>query len=150
MRCGKWAKVTKVCGYALGVGNLMLLIVGEPTTLTLILVVILAPFTIIMALNLTTFLSCNIVCVALGDRRERAELLVCAIAGVQPPNAGEEYQETMLAVISAAQSHKVRAIRANLMRTAPGTILAAWVGLSRPLRKPVRNAVGSSTDRPGS
>ena len=58
---------------------------------------------------------------------------MCAVGGLQPPRAGETYREAMLAEISAAPSHQVRAIRSNLVTTAPRTILAAWTQLPRPL-----------------
>lgn len=150
MRCGGWAKVAKFGGYALGVATLILLVFGEPTTLTLILVVLLAPFTLALALKLTAFLACSVVSLGLGDSQERTELLVCAIGRLQPPSAGERYREAILAEVGAAPSDQIRAIRTDLMKNAPRTILAAWVRLPRPLRKPVRNAVGSSTERPGS
>jgi|AntDryMetagUQ889_1029465.scaffolds.fasta_scaffold04951_4 hypothetical protein len=137
MRRGRRARTraAKICGHALGVGNLVLLVFGEPTTLALGLVVVLAPFTLASALKLTAFLACSSVSFALGDRRERAELLVCAIGGLQPPSEGEKYREAMLAEIRAAPSHLVRAIGANLIQTAPRTILASWAYLPRRLRK---------------
>jgi hypothetical protein len=147
---GRRAEAAKICAHAVGVGNLILLVLGEPTTLTLSLAVALTPFTLATALKLTTFVTCNMVSLALGDGRERAELLVCAIGGVQPPSEGEKYREAMLAEIRAAPSHQLRAIGANLMKTAPKTILGAWVRLPRPLRERARNAVGSSTGHPGS
>ncbi len=147
---GRRAEVAKICAHAVGVGNLVLLVLGEPTTLTLSLAVALAPFTLASALKLTAFVACSMVGLALGDGRERAELLVCAIGGVQPPSEGEKYREAMLAEIRAARPHQVRAIGTNLMKTAPRTILGAWVHLSRLPRERARNAVGSSTDRPGS
>lgn len=145
---GRRAGVAKICAYAVGVGNLILSVVAEHTTLTLILVVTLAPFTLATALKLTTFLACNTVSFALGDRRERVELLVCAIGGVQPPSAGEKYREAILAEIRAAPSHQVPAFGADLMKTAPRTILAAWLPSHPP--EAGRNAVGSSPERPGS
>lgn len=150
MRCGRWATVATSGCYALGVGNLILLVSVEPTTLTLILEVSVAPFTLALALKLTAFLACSVVSLALGDRQERTELLVCALGGLQPPSAGERYREAILAEVGAAPPQQVRAIRTDLMKNAPRTILAAWVRLARPLRKPVRNAVVSSTERPGS
>jgi hypothetical protein len=147
---GRRAEVAKICAHAVGVGNLIMLIFGEPTTLTLSLAVVLAPFMLASALKLTAFVACSMVSLALGDGRERAELLVCAIGGVQPPSEGEKYQEAMLAEIRAAPSHQVRAIGANLMKTAPRTLLRAWVHLLRPMRERARNTVGSSTERPGS
>lgn len=122
---------TKICAYAVGVGNLMMLVLGEPTTLTLSLAVALTPFTLAMALKLTAFLACNFVSFALGDRRDRAELLVCAIGAVQPSSAGEDYREAMLAEIRFAPSDQVRAIATNLLITALKTILAAWVRIPR-------------------
>jgi len=150
MWCDRRAGVAKACAHTVGVGNLILLILGEPTTLTLSLAVVLAPFTLAMALKLTTFVACSMVSLALGDRQERAELLVCAIGGVQPPSEGEKYREAMLAEIRAAPSHQVRTIGANLMKTAPRTVWGAWVRTPRPLRERARNAVGSSTERPES
>lgn len=138
MRRDRRAKVAKICGYALGVGNPILLVLGEPTTLTLGLAVVLAPFTLALVLQLTAFLACTVVSLALGDRRERAELLVCAVSGLQPPSAGEKYREAMLAEIGAAPPHQVRAIRINLMHTAAATILAAWAHVPRRLWKRAR------------
>jgi len=138
MRCGWRAEVAKTCSYVLGVGNLALLILAEPTTLILGLVVVLAPFTLALALKLTAFLACSFVSLALGDPRERAELLVCAVGRLQPPNSGENYREAMLAEIAAAPADQVRAIRANLMRTAASTVLAAWAQMSRRLWRRAR------------
>lgn len=129
------ARAAKICVHAVGVGNFMLLAFGDPSTLALGLVVVLAPFTLASALQLTTFLACGSVSVALGDRRERVELLVCAIGGLQPPGAGEEYREAMLAEIRAGPSHLVRAIGINLSQTAPRTILAAWIHFLTRLRR---------------
>jgi len=128
---GRWVQVAKICGYAVGVGNVILLVLGGPTIWILGLAVVLAPFTLALALKLTAFLACNLVSLALGDCRERTELLVCAVGGLQPPCAGEKYREAMLAEVSAAPSHQVRAIRTNLVTTAPRTILAAWGHLPR-------------------
>lgn len=147
---GRRVEVAKVCAHAVGVGNFILLVFSEPATLSLSLAVVLAPFTLASALMLTTFLACCMVSLALGDYQERVELLVCAIGGVQPPSAGEKYREAILAEIRAAPAHQMRAIGINLMKTAPRIILGAWVHLPRPLRKPARNTVGSSPDRPGS
>lgn len=119
--------IAKICGYSLGVGNLALFAQGPSTTLTSILVVVLAPFTLALALKLTASLACSTVSLALGDRRERTELLICAIAGLQPSAEGEQYREAMLAENHVAASDQVLAIRANLMKNAPKTILAAWV-----------------------
>jgi len=44
MRRGRWAKVAQICGYALGVGNLILLVFGWPTILALGFAVVLAPW----------------------------------------------------------------------------------------------------------
>lgn len=134
MWCGRWMKVAKICGYAVGVGNLILLVLGGLTIWTLGLAVVLAPFTLALALKVTAFLACNLVSLALGDCRERTELLVCAVGALQPPRASEKYREAMLAEVSAAPSYQVRAIRTNLVTTAPRTILAAWAPLPRPLR----------------
>lgn len=137
MRRGRWAKVAQICGYALGVGNIILLVFGWPTILALGFAVVLAPFTLALALRLTAALACGLVSFALGDHRERAELLVCAVGGLQPPSAGENYREAMLAMladVSDASSQQARAIRTNLVKTAPQTIFAAWVHLPRSLR----------------
>ncbi len=128
---GRWVKVAKICGYAVGVGNLIMLVLGGPTIVTLGLAVVLAPLTLALALRLTAFFACNVVSLALGDCRERTELLVCAVSGLQPPRAAQTYREAMLAEVSFAPSHQVRAIRANLAKTAPRTIVAAWVHLPR-------------------
>lgn len=151
MRWGRWAKVAKFCGYALGVGNLVVLAHGGPTILTLVLAVVLAPFTLALALKLTAFLACSVVSLALGDHRERTELLVCAIGGLQPPSAGERYREALLAEVGAAlsDSGQLWPIRTDLVKSAPRTILTAWGRLPRPSRKPARNAVGSSTGHSG-
>jgi hypothetical protein len=147
---GRWVEVAKICAYVLGVGNVVLLVLGEPTTLILGVEVVLAPFTLAVALKLTVFLACSAVSLVLGDRRERVELLVCAIGVLQPPSAGKGYREAMIAEIRAARSHQVRAIGTNLVATAPKTILEAWVRIFRPLRKRARNAVGPSTERSAS
>ncbi|MGH3565426.1 MAG: hypothetical protein ACRDRH_05235 [Pseudonocardia sp.] len=136
---GRETRKVKTCVHAAGVGNLMLLIFGDPSTLALGLVVVLAPFTLASALQLTAFLACSSVSVALGDRRERVELLVCAIGVLQPPSEGEKYQESMLAEIRAASSPEVLAIGVNLIQTAPRTILAAWVRFLRHLRRRVES-----------
>ena len=39
---GRWLKVAKICGYAVGLGNLILLVLGGPTILTLGVAVVLA------------------------------------------------------------------------------------------------------------
>ncbi len=140
---GPRARVAKICAYALGVGNLTLPVLAEPTALTLSLTVVLAPFTLAVALKLTAFLACGLVSVALGDHLERTELLVCVIAGLQPPIEGERYREAILAEVRAAPPHQVRAIRTDLLRNAPRTILAAW---ARPLRRTRR----VSAERAGS
>lgn len=133
MRRDRLAKVAKIAGYVLGVGDLFLLGLGEPTAVTLGLVVVLAPFTLATALKLTAFLACSMVSFALGDHRERAELLVCAIGCVQPPSQGEKYQEAMLAEIRAAPAPQLPAIRANLVTTAPRVIAGAWIRLPKTL-----------------
>jgi hypothetical protein len=138
----RWAEVARICAYAVGVGNLVLCVLGEPTTLTLGVTVVLAPFTLAVALKLTAFLACSAVSLALGDRRERIELLICAIGGLQPPRAGKEYQEAMIAEICAAPSHQVQTIGTNLLTTAPRTILQAWARIFRPLRKRTHNTAG--------
>ena len=135
---GRAAKRT--CFHALGLGNVMLLVFGDPTTAPVLgLAVVLAPFTIASALSLAALLACGVLYFALGDRRERAELLVSVIGGLQPPSKGEKYQEAMLAEIGAAPAHLVRAIGVNLVQTAPRTILAAWVHFPRSLRKRARS-----------
>jgi hypothetical protein len=128
---GQRMKVAKICGYALGVANLIPLVLGGPTVWILGLAVVLAPLTLALVLSLTAFLACGVVSLALGDSRERIELLVYAIGRLQPPSAGEKYREAMLAEVSAAPPHLVGAIRTNLAKTAPRTILAAWVHLLR-------------------
>jgi hypothetical protein len=135
MRADQWAQAAKTGGHIVGVGNLILLIFGEPTTLMLGLALVLAPLTLTSALKLTAFLACSSVSFALGDRRERAELLVCAIGAVQPPSAGEQYRETMLAEIRFAPSGQVHAIARNLLITALRTILAAWLRIPRRPRR---------------
>ncbi|HZA17174.1 MAG TPA: hypothetical protein VE645_09850 [Pseudonocardiaceae bacterium] len=148
MRRGWRAEAAKTGGYALGVGNLALLVAAEPTTVTLSLAVVLAPFTLALALKLTAFLACSLVSLALGDPRERAELLVCAVGALQPPSAGERYREAMLAEISAAPSNQVGAIRVDLMKTAARTILAAWARFSRRLWKRARPQKAFRAQRP--
>lgn len=138
----------KICVHAVGVGNLMLLIFGDPTSLALGLVVVLAPFTLALALQLTVFLACRSVSVALGDRRERVELLICAVGALQPPSEGEEYREAILAEIRAAPSSLVRAIGINLVQTAPRTILAAWAHFLRRLRRRARSPRALRAERP--
>lgn len=149
MRRDRLAKVAKICGYVLGIGNLLLLGLGGPTAVILGLVVVLAPFTLATALKLTAFLACSIVSFALGDHRERAEFLVCAIGGVQPPSQGEQYQEAMLAEIRAAPVPQLPAIRANLVATAPRAIAGAWIRLPKPLWERARKAVHPSLGNPG-
>lgn len=112
-------------------GTLVLLVVGGPTVVALGVAVLFAPFTLVMALRLTAFLACGVVSLSLGDHRERAEVLVCAISSAQPPSAGERYREAMLAEVRAAAPDQVEAIRTNLVATAPRIILAAWVRLPR-------------------
>ncbi len=126
---GRAAK--RICCHALGVGNVMLLVFGDSTT-TLSLAVVLAPFTIASALILAALLACWVLCFALGDSRERAELLVGVIGGLQPSSEGEKYREAMLAEIRAAPSRLVQAIGINLVQTAPRTILAAWARPEEP------------------
>ncbi|MBV9160380.1 MAG: hypothetical protein JO281_02225 [Pseudonocardiales bacterium] len=150
MRRDQRAKVAKSCGHILGVSNLILLVFVEPTALTLSLAVALTPFTLAMALRLTAFLACGVLSLALGDRRDRSELLACAIGAVQPSGAGEKYREAMLAEIRAAPSDRVRAIAANLMTAAPRTILATWVRIPRPLWERARKTAGASTGHSGS
>jgi hypothetical protein len=130
------AKVAKSCGHILGVSNLILLVFGGPTTVTLGVLVTLAPFTLVLALELTAFLACSFVSLALGDHRERAELLVCAIGAMQPPSAGEKYREAMLAEIRDELADEIIwALAANLLITAPRIILVAWVRIPRPFWK---------------
>ncbi|MGH3670229.1 MAG: hypothetical protein ACRDSH_06285 [Pseudonocardiaceae bacterium] len=138
MKRDQLVKVAKSCGHVLGVGNLLLLGLGGPTAVTLGLVVVLAPFTLAVALKLTVFLACSVVSFALGDHRERAELLVCAISRMQPPSEGEQYQEAMLAEIRAAPSSQLPAIRTNLVTTAPSAIAGAWIRLPKPRWKRAR------------
>lgn len=145
---GREAWAARLSVHAVGVGNLILLVFGDPSTLALGLVVVLAPFTLASALQLTSFLACGSVSVALGDRRERVELLVCAVGGLQPPSAGEEYREAMLAEIRAAPSHLVRAIGINLIQTAPRTIRAAWVHFLRRLRRRAKSQRARRAERP--
>lgn len=135
--------VAKIGAYTLGAGNLVLWSLGSSTDLTFVL----APFTLALALKLTAFLACSLVSFVLGDRRERTELLICAIAWLQPPVQGERYQEAMLAENHAAAPDQVLAIRLNLMKHAPRTILAAWLHLS-PLSAR-RSTLRSSSPRTG-
>ena len=128
---GQRIKVVKIGGYAFGVAYLILLVLGGPTIWILGPAVVLVPLTLALVLRLTAFFACGFVSLALGDPRERVELLVCAIGRLQPPSAGEKYREAMLAEVSAAPPHLVRAIRTNLAKTAPRTILATWVHLLR-------------------
>lgn len=123
---GRRGQVAKIYAYAVGAGNLMLLVFGAPTTVTLGLAVALAPFTLAMALRLTAFLACGVLSLALGDRQDQAELLACAIGAVQPRSAGEEYREAMIAVIRAAKPDDVRKIGTDLLAAAPRTVLEAW------------------------
>lgn len=131
MRRHQCTKAAKRCGAVVGVANLFLLIFAEPTAVMLGLTVVLAPLTLAVALKVTAFVACNGVSLALGNRLERAELLVCAIGAVQPASAGERYRETMLAEIRAAPADQVLAIANNLLQTAPGTVLAAWARMPR-------------------
>ncbi|MGH3854062.1 MAG: hypothetical protein ACRDR6_11305 [Pseudonocardiaceae bacterium] len=130
---GRWAHAAKICAYAVGGGNLILLVLGGPTMLTLSLAVALTPVTLAMTLQLTAFLACGVLSLAVSGRRDRAELLACAIGAAQPPRAGEKYREAMIAEIRAAKPREARMIGTNLMTTAPRTILAAWVQLLKPV-----------------
>lgn len=127
------AKAAEICAHAVGVGVLIMLAIADPTALTLSLAVALAPFTLATALRLTTFLACGVLSLALGDRRDRAELVVCAIGAVQPSDEGEQYREAMIAIIRIAPLDQARAIAINLTTTAPRTILGAWGRVLRPL-----------------
>jgi hypothetical protein len=129
MRRDQWTRTAKSCGHVVGVVNLVLLIFGGSTPLTLGLAVMLAPLTLALGLKLTAVLACNCIGLALGNCHERAELVVCGISAVQPPSAGEMYREAMLAEIRFAPAEQVRAITNNLLITAPRTILAAWTRL---------------------
>ncbi|MGH3871149.1 MAG: hypothetical protein ACRDSR_06460 [Pseudonocardiaceae bacterium] len=126
------AQVAKTCFHAVGLGNLMLLLAAEPSTMTLGLAAVLAPFTLATALQLTAFLACNLIGLVLCGPRERAEFLVLAVRALQPPGAGERYQESMLAEIHAAPADQVQAIRTNLVVTAPRTVLTAWLHRPKP------------------
>ncbi len=150
------ARVIRICAHVVGVANLLLLLFADPTTVVLGLSALLAPFTLAMGLQLTAFLACGAVSFALGGHRERAELLVCVISRMQRTGMGERYQESMLAEIHAAPIQLLRAIRTNLVITAPRIILASWTHLPRSLRivptalrERVRRMVGSSSGRPG-
>jgi hypothetical protein len=148
VRRDRRAKVAKSCGHVLGVGNLILLIFGQPTTVTLSVTVVLAPFTLAMALKLTVFLACSCVSLALGDCQDRAELLACAIGGAQPPGEGEQYREAMIAEIrDDLAAEKISAIVADLLINAPRTILRAWVRVLVSLWERARKAVSPSTGR---
>jgi hypothetical protein len=142
------AELVKACCYTLGVGNLALLVFAAPTTVTLGLAVALAPFTLALSLQLTAFLACSFVSLALGNPRERAELLVCVVGGLQPPSAGDKYREAMLAEISVAPTDQVRSIRINLMHTAPRTVLVAWAQFSRRLWRRARPRRALRAQRP--
>jgi hypothetical protein len=148
MRRGRWTKVAKIGSYTLGVANLALLIFVQPTVLSFIFAVVLAPFTLALALKLTALLSCHAVSFVLGDRRERAELLVCAVGGLQPPAAGKKYREAMLAEISAAPPDLVPAIRTDLVKTAVRVVVAAWAQFGRRLWKRARQQKVFSAQRP--
>lgn len=138
-----------ICGHTLGMANLMLLTFGDPTTLAVSLAaVVLAPFTLGSVLSLTALFACASIGFTLADRRERTELLVCVIGGLQPPIEGEKYREAMLAEIRAAPSHLVQAIRMNLIQTAPRIILGAWVHFPTGLRKRARTQRGVRAERP--
>ncbi|MGH3824723.1 MAG: hypothetical protein ACRDRA_18100 [Pseudonocardiaceae bacterium] len=127
------AEIAKVIICAAGVSNVIILTLGAPTALTLSVAVLLAPFTLATALQLTVFVACSVLSYALSDNRDRAELLVHALAVLLPRSAGENYLEAMSAEIRTAPSHQVRPIALNLISTAPRTILDAWVRLPRPL-----------------
>lgn len=136
---GRRVKAAQSCAYAVGVGNLIMLVLAKPTALTLSLAVVLALFTFAMALRLTASLALGVLSLVLSDRRGRAELLVCAIGALQPPSAGEEYRETMIADIRDDEmtDEILRTIPANLLKNAPRTIVAAWIRIPRPLWKRV-------------
>lgn len=145
---GREAWAAKLSVHAVGVGNLILLVFGDPSTLALGLAVVLAPFTLASTLQLTAFVACGSVSVALGDRRERVELLICAIGALQPPSAGEKYRESMLAEIRAASYPEVGAIGINLIQTAPRIILAAWIHFLRRLRRRAKSQRARRAERP--
>ena len=129
---GRWVHAAMICAYVVGGANLILLILGGPPVLTLSLAVMLTPVTLAMALRLTAFLACGVLSVALGDCRDRVELLACVIGAVQPPSAGEQYREAMIAVIRDPTLPDPRRLGINLVATAPRTILGQWVRLLRP------------------
>ncbi len=139
---GRWATVATICGDSLGVANLILLAHPASAKVTLGLAVVLAPFTLALALRPTAFLACHVVSLVLSSRRDRVELLICAIGGLQPPLKGEKYREAILAELRAAPSHQVAAIRTDLMKNAPRTIVAAWAHVPRPPGQGARNAIG--------
>ena len=128
-------KKTKKFAYAMGVANLIILIFGASTALTLSVAIVLAPFLLATGLQLTASIACGALSYALSDRRDRAELLARVIATMLPWRAGEQYQEAMIAEIRAAPPHLVRPIALNLVATAPRTILEVWVLLPMPLGK---------------
>ncbi|MBV9140794.1 MAG: hypothetical protein JO115_07740 [Pseudonocardiales bacterium] len=131
------AKAAKICAYAVGVGMLIMLVLATPTALTLSLAVLLVPFTLAMSLRLTASLACDVLSLMLGDCRDRAELVASAIGAIQPPSEGEQYQETMVNTIRDpdASPELVRKMCIDLLKTAPSTILEAWMRVLRPRRR---------------
>lgn len=124
----------KICICAAGVGNVLLLAFGAPTALTLSVAVFLAPLTLFMALQLTVFVACGVLSFALGDGRDRAELLVYVISAMFPGGgSGEKYSETMISEVRVAPPEQIWPIALNLTAAAPRTIFDAWVRLPRPL-----------------
>lgn len=127
------AEIANVGTCAAGLANLIILTFGAPTALTLSVAVLLAPFMLATALQLTVLVACSVLSYALSDGRDRAELLVRMISAMLPRSADEKYREAMIADIRVARSHQIRPIALNLIATAPRTILDAWVRLPRPL-----------------
>lgn len=137
------AKAAEICAHALGVGVLIMLVLAEPTAVTLSLAVALAPFTLATVLRLTVFLACGVLSLVLGDCRDRAELVACAIGAVQPPGEGEQYRETMIAEIRYEPAdEKIPAITVDLLINAPRTIWGAWRRVLRPQGKRARRTQG--------
>ncbi len=82
--------------------------------------IVLAPFTLAMALRVTAFLACGVLSLALSDCRDRAELVACAIGAVQPPGEGEQNREAMIAEIrDDLADERISAIVADLLINAP-------------------------------
>lgn len=115
------AEVIKKSAYVLGVANLIILIFGVSNALTLSVAILLAPFLLATALQLTVFLACAVLSYALSNSWDRAELLASTISAMLPRGTDERYEETIIAEIREARAEWGWWIALTLTATAPGT-----------------------------